>query len=81
MNKLKYIMFASLLILAVSCGLKGSNYWLTPLAEWVTTILYLGYFAMLSFTNLYYDSVHAYDSAATSAIKNASKVNEVQSIC
>jgi len=64
MNKVKWIMAISLLTLAISCALHGSNYWLTPLAEWVTTILYVNYFALLSFTNLYYDSVHAYNDAA-----------------
>jgi len=63
LNKVKWIMAISLLALAISCGLYGPNYWLTPLAEWVTTILYLNYFALLSFTNLYYDSVHAVDDA------------------
>jgi len=58
MNKLKWIMFASLLILGLSEALWGSNYWLTPFTEWLTTILYLNYFAILNMTNTFYDSVH-----------------------
>jgi len=61
MNRLKWIMFGSLLTLALSCALHGPNYWLTPFTEWLTTLLYVNYFAILSFTNTYYDSVHPFD--------------------
>jgi len=63
MNKLKYVMMAVLITLLLSITFKGDSYWLTPLAEWVTTILYINYFAILSFTNTYYESVHPFDNA------------------
>lgn len=63
MNKMKWIMLGSLLTLAISEAIMGSDYWLTPLSEWITTLLYVNYFAILSFTNNYYDSVHPFDSA------------------
>jgi len=62
MGKLKYVMMAVLLILALSGSLDVFPDWVFPLSEWVTTILYLNYFAILSFTNQYYDSVHAFDT-------------------
>jgi hypothetical protein len=63
MNKMKWIMLASLLLLGLS-ELFGGPYsdWLTPLTEWITTLLYVNYFAILSFTNQYYDSVHPFDT-------------------
>jgi hypothetical protein len=60
MNKLKWIMLISVLTLTVSAAFWGSNFWLTPLSEWITTILYINYFALLSFTNNYFDSVHPF---------------------
>jgi len=64
MNIMKWIMIVVLAVLGLSEAFMGSNYWLTPLAEWLTTILYVNYFALLSFTNNYFDSVHRYDSVA-----------------
>jgi len=62
MYKLRYVMMAVLLILALSGSLDAFPDWVFPLSEWVTTILYLNYFAILSFTNQYYDSVHPFDT-------------------
>jgi hypothetical protein len=62
LNKLKWVMAASLLTLMLACAIGGPNYWLTPLSEWITAILYLNYLSLLSFTNGYYDSVHFYGS-------------------
>jgi hypothetical protein len=59
---MKWIMMISLLTFGVSVGFMGSNYWLTPFTEWLTTILYINYFAILSFTNQYYDTVHPFDA-------------------
>lgn len=64
---MKWIMFGSLLTLAIFEAVMGSSYWLTPLAEWITTLLYVNYFAVLSFTNNYYDSVHPFDTAITNS--------------
>ena len=63
MNKLKWDMAGVLLALALS-GAIGGKYsdFLFPFTEWVTTLLYVNYFAILSFTNNYYDSVHPFDS-------------------
>jgi len=61
MNKMKWIMLLCLVLLAISASI-SSSFWLTPLSEWVTTILYVNYFAILSFTNQYYDSVHPFEA-------------------
>ena len=61
MNKLKWIMMVVLLTFAISVGFMGSNYWLTPLTEWLTMIIYINYFVLLSFINSYYDTVHTVD--------------------
>jgi len=61
LNILKWVMAVALLTLTYCTTFKGTGFWLTPLSEWVTTILYVNYFALLSFTNLYYDSVHPVD--------------------
>jgi hypothetical protein len=55
-------MIVCVLVLALSCAIFGPNHWLTPLSEWVTTILYLNYFCLLSFTNNFFDSVHPFDT-------------------
>jgi hypothetical protein len=68
MNKLKWVMLATMLTLAISEGFWGSNFWLTPLSEWITTILYINYFALLSFTNNYFDSVHPFEATGLSPI-------------
>jgi len=65
MNKLKWVMMAVLLTFAISVAFMGSNYWLTPLTEWLTMIIYINYFVLLSFINSYYDSVHRYDVSLT----------------
>jgi len=51
MYKLRYVMMGVLVTLLLSISFKGSDFWLTPLTEWLTTILYINYFAILSFTN------------------------------
>jgi len=68
MNKLKYVMMAVLITLLLSITFKGDNYWLTPFAEWVTTILYINYFAILSFTNNYFESVHPFETTPVTRI-------------
>jgi len=55
-------MLAVLLTLLISISFKGDNFWLTPLSEWATTLLYLNFFSIVSFTNEFYSSVHAGDS-------------------
>jgi len=64
MNKLKYVMALLLVTFLISSIYKGNEYWLTPFTEWATTILYINYFAILSFTNTYFDSIHPFDVAA-----------------
>jgi len=60
MHRLKWIMVLSLGAFLYSCTIKGWGYWLTPFAEWTTTLIYVNYLALLSFINDYYDSVHPY---------------------
>jgi len=64
MNKMKWIMLASLLTLLYSISKYGSNYWLTPFSEWTTTLLFVNYFGVLSFTNKFYDSVSEHNLVA-----------------
>lgn len=40
-------------------GIAGNHYYIT-LFEWVTTLMYLNYFAFVSIQNPYYESIHAY---------------------
>lgn len=51
-------MIISLVTFGISMALGGDGYWLTPLAEWVTTLLYVNFFAVLSMTNMFFDTVH-----------------------
>lgn len=62
MKKVSKLMMLVLLTFALSISFKGSNFWLTPLTEWLATILFVNYFAIISWTNTYYDSVHSFDS-------------------
>jgi len=57
LNTMKRTMWLSLLTLLFSISFKGSNYWLTSFAEWLTTLLFVNYFAWLSLLNNYFDSV------------------------
>jgi len=61
MNKLKWIMWVFLITFAISEGFMGSNYWLTPLTEWISMLLFVNYFVLLSTINSYYDTVHPFD--------------------
>jgi len=73
MNKMKWVMLLSMVALAISASI-SSNFWLTPLSEWITTILYVNYFAILSFTNQYYDSVHPFEAQS---VKSQTATNNV----
>lgn len=57
---LSRIMIIVLGVLGVSAGLFGSNYWLTPAAEWATGLLFLNFFAFVVYANPFYDSIHPY---------------------
>ena len=35
----------------------GTGYYLTPILEWCTTLLFLNYFGLLSFGNEYYSTL------------------------
>ncbi len=59
-NVVSKLMMTCLATLAVSIALFGSNYWLTPAAEWATGILFLNFFSFLVYANPYYDSIHPY---------------------
>jgi len=47
----------SLVGLALSAAIMGTGYYLTPILEWCTTLLFLNYFGLLSFGNEYYSTL------------------------
>ena len=57
LSKFKFLMFGTALILGISAYNFGSRFWSTPLAEWATALMFVNFFAVLSLTNKYYDSV------------------------
>jgi len=61
LSNMKHIMWISLLTFMFSMIFGGSNYWLTPLTEWTSTLLFVNYFGVLSLTNRFYDSVAEYN--------------------
>jgi hypothetical protein len=64
LNKIKYVMWGCLLTFLITiCFFNDSG--LVPLSEWLSTLLFVNYFAVLSFTNQYYDSVHSYNTSMT----------------
>jgi len=45
----------------ISIVWKGSDFWTTPVLEWICTFLALNFFAVIcSEKNYYYDSIHPY---------------------
>ena len=61
LNHMKRIMWISLLSFMFSMIFGGNNFWLTPFAEWTSTLLFVNYFGLLSMTNKFYDSVAEYN--------------------
>jgi len=61
LNHMKRLMWISLLAFLFAMIFGGSNYWLTPFAEWTSTLLFVNYFGVLSMTNKFYDSVAEYN--------------------
>jgi hypothetical protein len=62
LNILKWVILAAELTMLYAIINIDTMLWLVTLSEWITTIMSLTYMCFLSFTNSYYDSVHAYDS-------------------
>jgi hypothetical protein len=57
MNKVKWIMFGSLLLLGAGAAGWIAD-WCFPFFEWTTMLLYVNYFSVLSMCNCFYDTVH-----------------------
>ena len=68
MARFKWIMMASLLALALS-GTVGVGTWTFPFFEWVTMLLYVNYFSILSMTNSFYDTVHEESTQLSKGVK------------
>ena len=59
-SKLAVTINATLGSFLMSMTLYGSGYWSTSMFEWLLTFQIFNYFALTSFTNSYYQTVHPY---------------------
>jgi len=58
---LGYVKWAMLIVFitfAVSIGIMGSGFWLTPLTEWILVIVYVNFFCVVSYSHNFYQTVH-----------------------
>ena len=55
-NKLKWIILALILVLAASAALDHKSI-ICPVSEWLTALLSINFFMIISVTNEFYDSV------------------------
>jgi len=51
------LLLLSLLGLALAAGIMGTGWYYTPILEWSTTLLFLNYFGLLSFSTNYYSTL------------------------
>ena len=53
---MKWIMLGTLVVLGIA-GANNPGGWLFPLSEWIVTLIFVNFFAIMSLTSSYYDTI------------------------
>lgn len=51
-------MFVFIMSLGLSISFLGTELWTTAVLEWLSVLLFINFFGILSLTNEFYDSIH-----------------------